>query len=100
MSHLLCTSCKKAFPLDQPRWRCECGSLLDIEWASTFDLEAISRRKPTMWRYKEAIRRAGCQNGFIRSMCRITGSFPSSLLFVGMLSDITETGKVYQGAEP
>jgi threonine synthase len=55
MSHLVCKSCKKAFPLDQPRWRCECGSLLDIEWASTFDLEAISRRKPTMWRYREAI---------------------------------------------
>jgi len=41
--------------LSDPRWRCRCGGLLDIRFKPRFDLEMISRRKPTMWRYREAL---------------------------------------------
>lgn len=53
--NLVCTSCAAMFPLDDPRWRCRCGGLLDIDFAPQFPLDAIARRKPTMWRYREAI---------------------------------------------
>jgi threonine synthase len=55
MNQFVCRGCRKTFSLGEPRWRCDCGSVLDIEWASTFDLEAVACRKPTMWRYREAI---------------------------------------------
>jgi threonine synthase len=44
-----------AFSLDDARWKCDCGSVLDIAFEPVFDLEAIRGRKPTMWRYREAI---------------------------------------------
>jgi threonine synthase len=55
VSVLVCTACGKTFGLDDPRWRCTCGAPLDISWQPTFDLDEIARRKPTMWRYREAI---------------------------------------------
>ena len=55
MNRFLCTACQATFSLDEPRWRCDCGAILDIEWLSTFDLGQIAGRKPTMWRYREAI---------------------------------------------
>ena len=55
MNQLVCRGCGATFSLAEPRWRCDCGALLDIEWHSTFDLNAIASRKPTMWRYREAI---------------------------------------------
>ena len=55
MNQLICTKCKATYPLDEPRWKCDCGSVLDIEFGAIFDFEKIERRKPTMWRYREAI---------------------------------------------
>ncbi len=55
MNQLICTECRATYPLDEPRWKCDCGSLLDIEFTAVFNLEKISQRKPTMWRYREAI---------------------------------------------
>jgi len=55
MNQLSCIECKATYSLDDPRWRCDCGSLLDIEFEPVFDLSAIKGRKPTMWRYREAI---------------------------------------------
>ncbi|NQU03591.1 MAG: threonine synthase [Syntrophaceae bacterium] len=55
MNRLVCTKCKATYGLNEPVWRCGCGSLLDIEFEPVFDVEAISRRRPTMWRYREAI---------------------------------------------
>ncbi|MBN1936122.1 MAG: threonine synthase [Anaerolineae bacterium] len=52
---LLCVSCAAVFPLDDPRWRCRCGGLLDIVFAPRFPLDVIACRPPTMWRYREAI---------------------------------------------
>jgi len=55
MGQLICQACAAAYPLDEARWRCDCGSLLGIAFEPALDLERIARRKPTMWRYREAI---------------------------------------------
>jgi len=41
--------------MEEPRWQCDCGGTLDIEFQPVFDLARIKQRKPTMWRYREAI---------------------------------------------
>jgi len=55
VGQLICTACKATYPADKPRWRCDCGSVLDLDFTPVFDLAKIARRKPTMWRYREAI---------------------------------------------
>ncbi|MCX5822897.1 MAG: threonine synthase [Deltaproteobacteria bacterium] len=55
MDQLVCPKCKAAYPLDDRRWKCDCGSCLDIEFAAAFPLAKIKSRKPTLWRYREAI---------------------------------------------
>lgn len=55
MDQFVCPKCKAAYPLDDRRWKCDCGSYLDIEFAAAFPLAKIKARKPTLWRYREAI---------------------------------------------
>jgi len=55
MNQLVCPTCQATYPLTEPRWKCDCGSYLDIEFETVFDLARIKTRKPTMWRYREAI---------------------------------------------
>lgn len=55
MSELVCAACGTTFSLQEARWRCDCGSVLDLAWTSTFPLDRIAGRRPTMWRYREAI---------------------------------------------
>ena len=55
MSNLICTKCNQRFPLGEKIWRCACGGLLDIDFQPHFPMDKIRRRKPTMWRYREAI---------------------------------------------
>ena len=57
MSLLTCIKCNATYSSDDPLWRCRCGGLLDlrIEFEPVFDLEKIKKRKPSMWRYREAI---------------------------------------------
>lgn len=55
MGELVCYTCRKSYPLDDPRWQCDCGSLLDIEFKPVFNKHMIQGRGPTMWRYREAI---------------------------------------------
>lgn len=55
MDALACRSCDRVYPMDDPRWRCSCGGLLDIRFRAQIDPERIARRKPTMWRYREAL---------------------------------------------
>lgn len=55
MNRLICKRCRAAYQLDDGRWKCDCGSFLDIEFEFSFDIEKIKGRKPTMWRYREAI---------------------------------------------
>jgi threonine synthase len=54
-SGLFCQSCNAAFDLNAVRWRCDCGGLLDVRFASRFPLDRIKSRKPGMWRYREAL---------------------------------------------
>ena len=55
MNQFICTKCKTTYSLDESRWKCDCGSTLDIEFEAVFELAKIGQRKPTMWRYREAI---------------------------------------------
>ncbi len=55
MGQLVCTECQASYPLDEPVWRCGCGAILDIDFTPLFDLARIKGRRPTIWRYREAI---------------------------------------------
>ena len=55
MDRLICTACKQSYPTDRPRWRCDCGGLLDLDFQPRFDLDKIAARPPDMWRYQEAL---------------------------------------------
>jgi len=52
---LVCRSCKVTYPMNDPRWRCDCTGLLEVRFRPRFDKEKILRRKHTMWRYREAL---------------------------------------------
>ena len=51
----VCTVCKKEYGLSSPRWRCDCGGLLDILFQPKIDPKQVSARRPNLWRYREAI---------------------------------------------
>jgi threonine synthase len=55
MAGLFCGGCGGKYSLDEPLWRCKCGSVLDIEFEATFPLKEIEGRAPTLWRYRESI---------------------------------------------
>lgn len=55
MNQLVCQTCHQTYGLNEPRWRCGCGGLLEIEFRAVFDREAIRQRPTTMWRYREAL---------------------------------------------
>jgi threonine synthase len=55
MVHLFCGTCEARYELDDPRWRCDCGSYLDIEFEPHFDPTAISTGPRSLWRYRSAI---------------------------------------------
>lgn len=55
MERLICTDCGKEFSPDEKIWRCDCGAPLDLDFEPAFPLDRIRERKPTMWRYREAI---------------------------------------------
>jgi threonine synthase len=52
---LICQQCNKNFPLGEKIWKCECGGLLDIEFQPSFPIDKIRARKPSLWRYREAL---------------------------------------------
>ncbi|MBN1464553.1 threonine synthase [candidate division KSB1 bacterium] len=55
MAKLICSSCQKSYSENDPRWRCDCGGVLDIQFTPEFDVDKLRRRPFTMWRYREAI---------------------------------------------
>lgn len=55
MEKFYCPNCKQSYSLDPTRWRCDCGSPLDLEFEPRFSIEKILRRPPTLWRYREAL---------------------------------------------
>ena len=55
MSRLRCGQCEQTLSVSEPRWRCTCGAPLGLDFSAKFDLKRISSRKPTIWRYREAL---------------------------------------------
>ncbi len=55
MAQLTCSNCEATYALDDPRWKCDCGHFLDIEYEPVFDPKKIESKKPTLWRYREAL---------------------------------------------
>ena len=55
MGALICQKCDKKFSLGQTIWKCACGGLLDIQISPSFPIDKIRRRKPSLWRYREAL---------------------------------------------
>jgi threonine synthase len=52
---LRCQSCHKEYPSSEPVWNCKCGGLLKLDFHARFPVDRIQKRKPTMWRYREAL---------------------------------------------
>lgn len=52
---IICTKCHAVYPIDRTIWQCPCGGLLDIDIKAKLPLELVTRRKPTMWRYREVL---------------------------------------------
>ena len=53
--NLICESCHKHYLSSESIWRCKCGGFLSLDFHARFPLEKIQKRKPTMWRYREAL---------------------------------------------
>ena len=55
MRQYICSECALTFPTDDLRFRCDCGGALDLEKDVSFSIDEIANRKPSLWRYREAI---------------------------------------------
>jgi threonine synthase len=55
MCNFYCKKCNKTYHVDIIRLKCNCGGVLNLNFRPVFDLDKIKKRKPTMWRYREAI---------------------------------------------
>jgi threonine synthase len=55
MERFHCPQCNSIYPVEATRWRCDCGSCLDLQFEPTFDIKKILKRETTLWRYREAI---------------------------------------------
>lgn len=55
MEKFCCPECSRSYSVDTARWRCDCGSPLDLEFTPAFPIEKILKRGPDLWRYREAI---------------------------------------------
>jgi threonine synthase len=52
---LQCTVCQKQYRPSAKIWRCPCKGFLTIKFHARFPLKKIKTRKPTLWRYREAL---------------------------------------------
>jgi threonine synthase len=55
MKNFICLKCSKEYGLNEPRWKCDCGNVLDIEYKYTFDISKLKNRKNNLWRYRESL---------------------------------------------
>lgn len=55
MAILICKNCRKEYSDNEKIWKCSCGGLLNLDFQARFPIEEIKKRRPTMWRYREAI---------------------------------------------
>jgi threonine synthase len=52
---LICAGTGERYPANEPRWRSESGLPLDLEFSPDIHPARIAGRKPTLWRYREAL---------------------------------------------
>lgn len=52
---LVCTACRRSYPLDTRDWRCECGGVFDFRQRSPFDPAQIGGGQCGLWRYRAAL---------------------------------------------
>lgn len=52
---LSCSECSTTYRADEPRWRCACGGLLDVEFEPAFSPKRLAGRSYNLWRYREAL---------------------------------------------
>jgi threonine synthase len=50
--NLRCLSCKRTYPYDTYRWRCDCGGVFEIEGAPGFAKDEIETGDFSLWRYR------------------------------------------------
>ncbi len=55
MTEFVCRTCGDRFSVDEPRWQCPCGGLLDLDFMPTLNIDAVKNRPATLWRYREAL---------------------------------------------
>ncbi|MCX8117247.1 MAG: threonine synthase [Desulfobacterota bacterium] len=55
MEQFHCPLCGRSYPVDSTRWRCDCGSPLDLRFSPRFPEKKIVHRGATLWRYREAL---------------------------------------------
>jgi threonine synthase len=55
MASVVCVDCRREFSAAEKIWKCPCGGLLDLQFQPSFPIAKIRSRKPTLWRYREAI---------------------------------------------
>jgi len=49
-----CSKCSNEYEFDLPRWRCDCGAYLKLEYDVTFTKADIVLNRYSMWRYEKA----------------------------------------------
>lgn len=52
---LRCQSCQRRYFSSTTVWKCHCGGLLSVDFHARFPREKIRKRKPSLWRYREAL---------------------------------------------
>ncbi len=52
---LICQSCHREYQSSELVWKCRCGGLLSLVFHARFPVEKIKKRKPSLWRYREAL---------------------------------------------
>ncbi|KYK22127.1 hypothetical protein AYK25_02860 [Thermoplasmatales archaeon SM1-50] len=52
---LICQSCQTEYKTCEPLWKCRCGGILALDFHPRFPIDKIQKRKPTLWRYREAL---------------------------------------------
>jgi threonine synthase len=53
--NLRCSDCARTWPFDPTRWCCDCGGVLEIVGAPSFDLARVDEGDHTLWRYQAAL---------------------------------------------
>ncbi len=52
---LICEKCGRNYPSSAAIWHCQCGGIFNLKSSPQFDPAKIQKRKPNLWRYREAI---------------------------------------------